>query len=124
MFTLLLTRALAADEPGLWLRQAVGFGGWPSGAVSDTRLQYRAPLHRSESIVFRDTYAGVGGRLAVTPAVVSRDRSMVLGGVLMTRPLVKKWAPELVLQVLPYLRDPDRVGGVPNIQGQVFWIFD
>lgn len=57
----------AAVAGGWWNRTAIGFGGWPSGAIADTRLQYRAPLHRSRSILFRETYAGIGGRLALTP---------------------------------------------------------
>ncbi|MCB9683413.1 MAG: hypothetical protein H6735_00065, partial [Alphaproteobacteria bacterium] len=65
-----LALAHAAEEPGWWVREAVGVGGWPSGAVNDLRVQWRAPLYRSESIVFRDTYAGAGARLAVTPAYV------------------------------------------------------
>ncbi|MCB9685563.1 MAG: hypothetical protein H6735_11025 [Alphaproteobacteria bacterium] len=271
MFLLTLAHiAHAADEPGLWMRQAVGFGGWPSGAVIDTRAQLRTPLHRSDSIVFQKTYAGAGGRLAVTPAYAdvgprvsiapidvfdldlqasfvgywpssfgpmvfgdlggtlskdradrpedavstwalvltaaptlklrvgpivafdawtishwrfhqpdavdepytyepysdmvlawtdtllehqavvmatvlpgdggpllwlgptfrdriatgSGDRSTCLGGILTTRPIVASWAPQAVVQVLPYLKDTDRLGGVPNIQGQLFWVLD
>lgn len=61
-----------ADEPvpesWLHLRQMVGVAGWPSGLISDTRLQHRLPLHRSKSIVFQDTWVGFGARARVTPA--------------------------------------------------------
>ncbi len=73
MFALLLTLiaapSLAADDPGLWTRQAVGFGGWPAGLISDTRVQYRTPMSRKEgSLMLNDTYAGAGGMVRVTPA--------------------------------------------------------
>lgn len=59
------------DGAHLWTRQAVGASGWPAGAITDTRVQYRAPLHRSKSIVFQDTFAGVGARVAATPVFVA-----------------------------------------------------
>lgn len=66
----------AADEPveipGPWLyvREMVALAGWPGGLISDTRLQFRAPMFRSKSIVFQDTHAGAGVRFAATPAFV------------------------------------------------------
>jgi hypothetical protein len=71
VLTLLLSflpDAHAADEPVWWTNQRVAVAGYPSGLISDTRFQYRVPLHRSESIVFQDTYAGFGARVAATPA--------------------------------------------------------
>jgi hypothetical protein len=62
--------ARAFDVPVVWVKEGIGGGGWPSGLISDTKVQLRAPLYRSESIVFRDTYAGIGARFAVTPAFV------------------------------------------------------
>lgn len=59
------------DGTHLWTRQAVGASGWPAGAISDTRVQLRAPLHRSESIVFQDTFVGAGARVAATPVFVA-----------------------------------------------------
>ncbi|MFZ5477306.1 MAG: hypothetical protein ACOZNI_11080 [Myxococcota bacterium] len=59
--------ALAFDGPVWWVKTAVGGGVFPDGAISRTTAQYRAPLHRSESIVFRDTYAGAGLRAVFTP---------------------------------------------------------
>lgn len=67
---LLALGAHAADTPSLWARQMVGGGAWPSGLITDTRVQVRAPLYRSSSIVFRDTYAGAGARAAASPAFV------------------------------------------------------
>ncbi len=58
----------AADEPGLWTKQAVGTAGFPTGLMSETKMQYRAPGPRSDSIVFQDTYLGAGGAVAVSPA--------------------------------------------------------
>ena len=37
---------------------------------------------------------------------------------------VAPWEPQAVVQVLPYVQDPDRGGGVPDIQAQLFWVFD
>lgn len=69
-FALLASAALAADTPHWWLRQSVGGQLFPDGALSDTRLQYRVPLKRSESRLFQTTYAGAGLRAAVTPVNV------------------------------------------------------
>jgi len=63
-----LSTAQAADEPGLWTKQAVGTAGFPTGLMSETKMQYRAPGPRSDSIVFQDTYVGAGGTVAVSPA--------------------------------------------------------
>ncbi len=61
--------AQALDDPGVYVRQQVGFGGWPTGLMSDTRVQYRAPLKRKEgSLMLNDTYAGAGVMARVTPA--------------------------------------------------------
>jgi hypothetical protein len=75
--TLMLAAAFAQDAPAdpadtthLYIRQGVAGGGWPTGALSDTRFEVRTPLHRSDSIVFQDTSAGAGARVAVTPAFV------------------------------------------------------
>lgn len=57
--------------PSLEFSQLVGIAGWPLGLLFDSRLEVRAPLHRSESIVFQDTYAAAGGRVAITPAFAS-----------------------------------------------------
>lgn len=70
MIALWLGSALAFDQPVLWVKEGVGVSGWSSGLISDTKVQVRAPLYRSDSIVFRDTYAGAGGRFAITPAFV------------------------------------------------------
>jgi hypothetical protein len=70
MLVTLAASALAGtpDVPHVWFREAVGVAGFPSGALSDSRVQYRAPLHRSESAVFQQTFAGVGARVAASPA--------------------------------------------------------
>lgn len=63
----------ATDTAGatLWMRQAVATAGWPAGLISDTRAQVRLPLYRKPgSLLFNDTYAGLGMRLALTPAFV------------------------------------------------------
>lgn len=59
--------AFALDAPSWWLRQSVGGSLFPEGAQVDTRAQYRVPLHRSESRLFHDTYAGAGLRVVFTP---------------------------------------------------------
>ncbi|MCO4746399.1 MAG: hypothetical protein KC912_16500 [Proteobacteria bacterium] len=58
----------ATDGVHIWAQQRVAVAGWPQGAMSDTRVQVRAPMHRSKSVLFQDTYAGAGMRAAVTPA--------------------------------------------------------
>lgn len=68
--TVELPTADPSDRTHLFLRQGVAVAGWPSGLLSDSRAEIRTPLHRSDSIVFQDTYAGVGARVAVTPAFV------------------------------------------------------
>lgn len=70
LLALLSSLALANDTPHWWLRQSVGGQLFPEGALSDTRLQYRVPLKRSESRLFKTTYAGAGLRAAVTPVNV------------------------------------------------------
>lgn len=50
---------------------AVAVAGWPSGLLSDTVAEVRVPLYRSDSIVFRDTWAGAGAQVLATPAFVS-----------------------------------------------------
>jgi hypothetical protein len=68
LLPMLLATAHAADVPSYYVRQSLGFAGWPTGAISETRVQIRTPLYRSESMVFKDTYAGVGLRLDASPA--------------------------------------------------------
>ncbi|MDP2316913.1 MAG: hypothetical protein Q8P41_28735 [Pseudomonadota bacterium] len=65
---LLAATALAADGPSIWGRQAVGVAGWPTGLLSNTLVEGRVPLHRSESVVFHDTYGGFGAQAMVSPA--------------------------------------------------------
>lgn len=70
MIPLMLSAALAADGPSLWARQGLGVALFPSGALSNTIVELRTPLHRSESIVFKDTFIGGGAQLQVSPAFV------------------------------------------------------
>jgi hypothetical protein len=56
--------------PWLFFRQSVGAAYGPLGLLSDTRLQVRTAMHRSDSALFQNTYAGAGGRLLVSPAFV------------------------------------------------------
>ena len=68
------TEAEAETEkpgPTLEFSQLVGFAAWPLGLLFDSRLEVRAPLHRSSSMVFQETYAAAGGRVAITPAFAS-----------------------------------------------------
>ena len=68
-----VAEAAQPDEPvgpWLWIKPSVAVQYAPLGLIGDLRVQARAPLHRSDSIVFQNTYAGVGGRLAITPAFV------------------------------------------------------
>ncbi len=67
MLLLLAPLALALDAPSWWFRESFGGSLFPSGALVDTRVQYRVPLHRAESRLFRETYGGAGLRVAFTP---------------------------------------------------------
>ncbi len=71
LLALLLAPAYAADPPGFYVRQSFGVAGWPTGVISETRAQVRTPLYRSKSMVFQDTYGGVGLRLDASPAFVN-----------------------------------------------------
>lgn len=67
---LLWSSVSLAGESALWSRQLVGAGAFPLGALSDTRVQVRAPGHRSDSVLFQDTYQGAGLRVQLSPAFV------------------------------------------------------
>jgi len=67
MLLLLAPFAFALDAPSWWFRESVGGSLFPDGALVDTRVQYRVPLHRAEGRLFHDTYAGAGLRVAFTP---------------------------------------------------------
>ncbi len=56
--------------PSIWAKQTVGVGLFPKGALSDTKVQYRIPGHRSDSALFQNTYYGLGGRFQLSPAFV------------------------------------------------------
>lgn len=65
-----LAAAHAGDSPHLFFKQGIGVSGWPSGLLSTTILEARTPLHRSDSVVFQNTYAGVGLDVQASPAFV------------------------------------------------------
>ena len=67
----LLGAALAADSPSIYGRQALAVAGWPTGLLSNTIVEVRTPLHRSESVLFQTTSAGLGAQVLATPAFVS-----------------------------------------------------
>lgn len=62
--------AAQPETPYLWTYAQAGGGGWPSGVIGDVRMQARAPLYRSDSMLLADTYVGAGARVAVTPAFI------------------------------------------------------
>jgi hypothetical protein len=62
----------------LHFSQLVAVAAFPLGLLSDSRLEVRAPMHRSSSMVFQDTYAAVGGRGVITPAFASIGPRMTL----------------------------------------------
>lgn len=67
----LLAAAFAADSPSFYAREAIAVAGWPAGLLSNTIVEARTPLHRSESVLFRTTSAGAGAQILATPAFVS-----------------------------------------------------
>ena len=62
--------AAGGDDPGLWWRQNGAIAYKPTGLLSDTAVEYRAPVMRYGGAVFNDTFVGVGGRVTATPAFV------------------------------------------------------
>jgi hypothetical protein len=56
--------------PGLWVwqRASVALAYAPLGLLATSRTQLRGPMGRSRSMIFQDTYAGVGGHFAISPA--------------------------------------------------------
>lgn len=81
VLTVVLWTSLAAAEPvdtsgperpSPWthIQQRVALAGWPAGLLGETLIQPRVSLHRAESMVLNETYAGAGGRLRITPAFV------------------------------------------------------
>ncbi len=62
--------AVAADRPSVYVREALGVSFFSTGALSATRLELRTPLYRSDSALFKATYAGAGVGLMVSPAFV------------------------------------------------------
>lgn len=60
--------ASAADDPGLWWSQTGAVVVNPAGLLSDTVLEYRAPVMRYGGVAFNDTFLGAGGRFSVSPA--------------------------------------------------------
>ncbi len=68
----------AAPPSSLHFSQLVALAAFPLGLLSDSRLEVRAPMHRSASMVFQDTYAAVGGRAVITPAFASIGPRMTL----------------------------------------------
>lgn len=69
MILALFATASAADV-SFWGREGIAVAGFPTGLLSNTIAEVRAPLHRSESIVFRSTYAGAGAQVLASPAFV------------------------------------------------------
>ncbi len=67
-----LTDPSGPERPGPWLLmwQRIAVAGWPAGLLGETRIQPRVALHRAESMVFNNTFAGAGGRVRITPAFV------------------------------------------------------
>ncbi|MDF1562747.1 MAG: hypothetical protein P1V51_06870 [Deltaproteobacteria bacterium] len=62
--------AVEQPPPWLWTSAGLGVSGFPSGLILDLKGQYRVPLWNSKSILFEETYAGAGMRLAITPAFI------------------------------------------------------
>ncbi len=60
----------ATDGAHAHLQQKAAVAGWPTGALSVTRAELRTPLHRSDSVLFQDTHAGIGARVNASPAFV------------------------------------------------------
>lgn len=62
--------AVAADDPGLWWSTTGVVALQPGGLLSDTSVQYRAPVMRYGGVAFNDTFIGAGGRFSASPAFV------------------------------------------------------
>lgn len=56
------------DAAHIHVTERVAAGGWPTGAITVTQVEARTPLRRTGGLVFNDTFAGFGARVAITPA--------------------------------------------------------
>jgi hypothetical protein len=66
----------------------------------------------------------VGGTFRDRMTMVSGDRSMNAGGLIMFKPGVQPGWPRIVVQVLPYVKDTDRIGGPPSMALALVWSRD
>ena len=71
----------ATDGVHFWTKEKVAVAGWPTGALGVSMGQLRAPLKRSDSILFQDTYAGVGAKVAASPAFLQAGPTVSLAPV-------------------------------------------
>lgn len=57
-------------DVALHTEESLAVAGWPSGLLGTALVEWRAPLYRSESIVFQDTALGLGGMVLASPVFV------------------------------------------------------
>ena len=63
-----LGAAWAADDPGLWWSTTGVVALQPTGLLSDSAVEYRAPVMRYGGVAFNDTFLGAGARFTASPA--------------------------------------------------------
>ncbi len=56
--------------------------------------------------------------------LAARDRSMNVGGIFMLKPGYRRGWPTIIVQVLPYVMDHQRLGHGPNVQVALSWAND
>lgn len=102
-------------------------------AYWDRLIEWNDTVVEHQAVVFAvlaDGSSESGRMLWVGPtfrqrwALSSGDRSTGLGAFAVFRPSNRKWVPQLVGIVLPYLDDDDRVGGVPWLALSAVWVPD
>jgi hypothetical protein len=92
-------------------------------AWSDRTIEHQAAVLYEIGTGEDEPLLRIGPTWRSRDAQTSGDQSAVLGGLAMFHGQRER-APTVVLQVLPYVRDLDRVGGIPNIQGAAVWTWE
>jgi hypothetical protein len=66
-----VARAEAPDRPWVQATGLFATGYWPGALYGEGRLQLNTPLHRSDSVLFRSTYAGAGVMAGAAPLLLT-----------------------------------------------------
>lgn len=96
----------------LHTEESVAVAGWPTGLLATTTAEVRTPLHRSDSIVFQDTSAGLGAMVLMSPVFVGVGPKLALAP-------IDVFDVNLKLQRWQYWKSGSGLGGVPALHGML-----